>query len=180
MRHIMLDLETLSLSPQAMIVSIGAVRFSLEQMILGDEFYNVIDLTSYDDPRFDFSPNTFYWWMGQSLASREVFEPGTVKVGIKKALAEFSYFVKDTIHEPPLIWGNGASFDNVIIRHAYETCGFPVPWSHKQDVCYRTIRRMFPHSEVESGTKHNALQDAKNQALTMIQIFSTMKGDFIP
>jgi len=177
----MLDLETFSPSPRAMILSIGAVRFSLDKLELGDEFYHVIDLTSYDDPTFDFSPNTFYWWMGQGDEAKKIFDADTVKVGIKKALAEFTYFVKNSNSDSSvLIWGNGASFDNVIIRHAYEVCKFPVPWSHKQDVCFRTIRRMFPHTKVEGGVAHNALQDAKNQALTMIQIFSSFKGEFIP
>jgi hypothetical protein len=162
-----------------MICAIGAVRFDLNKMELGEEFYHVIDLTSYDDPRFDFSPNTFYWWMEQGEEAKKIFTSDTVKVGIKKALAEFSYFVKNS-PQPPLIWGNGASFDNVIIHHAFEVCGFPVPWSHKQDVCFRTIRRMFPHTKVEEGIAHNALQDAKNQALTMIQIFSAFRGEFIP
>lgn len=176
----MLDLETMSSSPRAMIVSIGAVRFDLNKFELGEEFYYVIDLESYDDPRFDFSPNTFYWWMGQDSEAKKIFEKNTVKVGIKKALAEFSYFVKNSTERYPLIWGNGASFDNVITRHAFEVCGFPVPWSHKQDVCYRTIRKMFPHEKIEEGTKHNALQDAKNQAKTMTEIFRALKGTFIP
>jgi exodeoxyribonuclease VIII len=176
----MLDLETLASSPRAAICAIGAVRFDLNELKLGEEFYRVIDLVSLKKFGFEFDPETFYWWMEQGQEARKIFDKTTEKVGIKKALAEFTYFVKASDDSVPLIWGNGASFDNVILSHAYEICGNPRPWSHKQDVCYRTIRKMFPHTAVEEGVAHNALQDAKNQALTMIQIFSAFKGEFIP
>jgi hypothetical protein len=41
--HVMLDLETLSSGPRAAILSIGAVRFDLEKLELGDELYVVLD-----------------------------------------------------------------------------------------------------------------------------------------
>lgn len=179
MRHIMLDIETLSSKPNAAIASIGAVRFDLNELKLGEEFYHVVDLRSCQKFGMHFDPDTLYWWMNQKEDSREIFADSTVKVGIKKALAEFTYFVRNASSDP-LIWGNGASFDNVVVGNAYSVCSMPRPWSHKQDVCFRTIRSIFPHMKIEEGIAHNALQDAKNQANTMIEVFQSYKGDFIP
>ena len=178
MRHIMLDLETLSSRNNAAIVAIGAVRFDLETFQLGEEFYKVVDPSSCQKLKLHIDARTVIWWMNQSEEAREIFSDRVKKDNIKNALAEFSYFVRES--DPnPLIWGNGATFDNVIIRTAYEMCNFPIPWSHRQNVCYRTIRKMFPHERVEEGVLHNALQDAKNQAQTMIQIFRDLKGNFV-
>ena len=62
------------------------------------------------------------------------------------------------------VWGNGASFDNVILANAYEALGRRAPWQFWQDRCFRTVKSMYPKLELARlGTYHNALDDAKWQ-----------------
>ncbi|MFA5379904.1 MAG: 3'-5' exoribonuclease, partial [Dehalococcoidia bacterium] len=44
--EVSLDLETMGNGPDAAIIAIGAVEFSLETGLLGQEFYEVVDLES--------------------------------------------------------------------------------------------------------------------------------------
>jgi hypothetical protein len=69
------------------------------------------------------------------------------------------------------MWGNGAAFDNVVLRNAFERAHLTPPWNFRQDMCYRTIKTLFPDVEMpERVGKHNALEDAKWQAQHLIAI----------
>lgn len=162
--EIMLDLETMDAAPTAAIVAIGAVRFN--DTGITDEFYISIDLESARRGGGTMSASTILWWIGQSEDARNelLYSP---KVDIGKALLEFTKFCPDQC----LVWGNGASFDNVVLRTAYERCMFPTPWNFRNDRCYRTLASMAPNAlKVESQVPHHALHDARAQAQTLINI----------
>lgn len=69
------------------------------------------------------------------------------------------------------VWGNGATFDNVILRGAYERAGHTCPWKFWNDSDVRTIVLLgravgfAPKREMPfEGDAHNALADARHQA----------------
>lgn len=200
----MLDLETLSTARDAAILSIGAVKFCLETYTLGEEFYRVIRLDSAIDANLSVSAATIEWWMKQGEEARAIFnlplyEPAhdfsfdqetevrKIRVGLGTALVDFSSFVQGhgvRYHAlapadwQPCIWGNGSTFDNVILRNAYEECGMTYPVSYKNDLCYRTIRRLFPLKQEipQEGTRHNSLDDARRQARALIETIKCIRG----
>jgi exodeoxyribonuclease VIII len=118
--------------------------------------------------------STVMWWMKQSDAARKTFnEPGCTLID---ALFQFSEWVTTETSDPE-IWGNGATFDNVILSNAYEALGLERPWKYWADRCYRTMKAKYPQIVVEKiGTAHNALDDAKSQALHMSRILAHIKG----
>ncbi len=169
--NIMLDIETLGISSNAAIISIGAVKFNLETFTIGDEFYQIADLKSSMDLGLEVDAETILWWMGQSEEAKAVFKDSSLD--IKTILYVFS----DWLTINPIIWGNGAVFDNVILSNAYKKASMKRPWSYKNDYCYRTIRSLYPEIEMkEIGIHHNALDDARNQANHLIEIFKVMRG----
>lgn len=174
MRDLMVDLETLGTESNAAIISIGAVMFDFEKG-LGDTFYRVVNIESSLAHGGAISGSTIRWWMTQSEEARNVFKERTQGIGI--VLGEFSAWLslqassnlidRDNIR----VWGNGATFDNVILTNAYKQIGEKRPWSYRGDMCYRTIKNLFPGVEVERvGTHHNALDDAIYQANHLIAI----------
>lgn len=165
--HIMVDLETLSNREDAAIVSIGAVRFDLDRFELGDEFYVWVDGRSCQKVGLRVDFETVCWWMSQGDAARAVFTENK-GIHLATALMDLSDFILRVPESA--VWGNGSTFDNMILRSAFRACRLAYPVSYKNDLCYRTIRKMFPREKVELGTKHNALDDAKSQALTLIEI----------
>jgi len=163
---IMLDLETMGQRKDAAIIAIGAVKFGDGKIY--DEFYQIIDLQSSIDAGLSIDASTIMWWMKQSDAARNEF--GRASASIDGVLQNFSDWIGDD--SDPEIWGNGAAFDNVILANAYHKCGIKQPWKYWNDRCYRTIKAMVPKLTLErTGTHHNALDDAKHQALHLMKIF---------
>lgn len=167
--NFMLDLETLGNGYDAMIVAIGAVTFGKDG--LGKEFYVVINP---EKASGSLSPSTIKWWMQQSNEARAIFKKGTQSVSELLALMEFQTWCGLICPKKDLkVWGNGATFDNVITKSAFERNRLMLPWEYWNDRCFRTFKAMYPKTEyVSQGTKHNALDDAKAQAEHMVKLLS--------
>jgi exodeoxyribonuclease VIII len=87
-------------------------------------------------------------------------------------LLDFDLFLS-RYGEDVKIWGNGASFDNVILANAYRRNDLNIPWKYYNDRCYRTMKSLAPHIKMErEGTHHNALSDAISQANHLIRIMA--------
>lgn len=150
--HVMVDLETLDTRPTAAIISIGAVIF--DGFAAGREFYVAVDMQSSLEAGLTSNPRTLAWWGDQSAEARAVFTDPN-----RMPLAFASFLPPDCC-----VWGNGASFDNAILQNAYAAAGMDLPWKFWNDRCYRTVAACAPTRRVQSGTHHNALDDAKSQA----------------
>lgn len=170
--HIMLDLETLSSKKDAAIVSIGAIRFDLEEPFdLGNSFHIAIDVEQSQKLGLRVDASTAKWWMKQSEAARKIFDAPAESLPV--ALIRFGDFVNEV--RDSFVWGNGSTFDNVILRNAYEACDIPCPWAYKRDLCFRTVRWLFNPKKIEVGVEHDALDDAKSQALSFMAAIKALK-----
>lgn len=174
MNNIMVDLETLGNGSNAVIIAIGAVQF--DETGLGRTFYTTVDAQSCVDIGLRMDVSTVMWWMKQSNEARAAFDlPGE---RINNALHYFSAYIAETAGDKAEVWGNGATFDNVILANAYEEAGMKKPWKYWADRCYRTMKNMYPQITAEDvGTAHNALDDAMYQALHMVKILTHIKGE---
>ena len=172
--EVMLDLETLGMGDNAVILSIGAVKFDP----WGDGFppdppFEVfIDPKSCTDAGLVIDAATVMWWMHPDrAAAREVFV-GKQLEHISVALNMFSVWVG----QPKPVWGNGSDFDNVVLRNAYTKLGLLTPWKYTQNRCYRTISNTLPDAKWERvGTHHSAVDDAATQALHLQRILKGAK-----
>lgn len=162
--HIMVDLETMGTNSNSAIVSIGACKFT--QFGISDQFYSKISLKSCADLKMHIDADTIIWWLKQSDEARKELVEG--KDHILQALIEFSNW----IGEIDGIWGNGASFDNVILSNAFGAVNLPTPWKFWQDRCYRTVKSFSQVEMKRIGTHHNALSDAISQAEHLIAIWN--------
>ena len=158
--NIMIDLETLATSSNAAIISLGAVKFS-DDII--DTFYSEVDLQSCLDLGMEVSGPTINWWVGRNNMPID-------GIDIYNVLTMFSQWVGNN----PTIWGNGASFDNVILTNAYTKCKITRPWHFTRDRCYRTMKNVSDVPFKMIGNKHNALDDARSQALHLIKILEKL------
>jgi exodeoxyribonuclease VIII len=77
------------------------------------------------------------------------------------ALEDFCTWVKTFNDDNLRVWGNGANFDNVILRNALDRYGYSALWKYSNDRCFRTMKNILPKIEAtRAGTYHNALDDA--------------------
>src|SRR5690348_15640173 len=133
---IMLDLETLGVGNDPVILSIGAVAFDRDG--LHDEFYCLIDPVSCQQYGLQIDASTVLWWMQQDEAARSAFAEGPL-CNLIGSLTWFNDFVSRYAGDEGRVWGNGATADNVWIRSAMKACGVKPAWSFRRDRCYRTI-----------------------------------------
>ena len=158
--NVMLDLETLGNNSNSVIVSIGAVMFDSTVVDENGYFYANVDPESCVQAGLKMDASTVMWWMQQSDQARSAFNVGSSPLAA--ALIDFSNWI------PPgsTVWGNGATFDNVILSNAYLATGIPKPWKYNGDRCYRTLKALYQNikADARSGVYHNALDDAIHQA----------------
>lgn len=170
MRNIMLDIETLSTHGDAVILSIGAVEFDGGE--LGRSFNTRIDIDSCLGHGLKVDGKTIVWWMGKPDEARILFDLPTVS--LERALIDLreSFEWKDK-----LVWCNGMNFDLPILENAYRALGLATPWKYYNGRDYRTVKGMFSQDvinsvRVEPVVAHDALDDAKAQALTLMALLS--------
>lgn len=117
-------------------------------------------------------PDTIMWWMQQSEEARSAINDKNAAMAISTALIQLVAFIRGN-SEPGRVqvWGNGATFDNVIMRASYDRVDIPCPRHFANDRDVRTIVELGraiginPRRDIPfEGDRHNALADAKHQA----------------
>jgi len=170
--QVMLDLETLGTSAGSVILSIGAATFD-KTGVGNQSFYAVINLESSLQAGLTTNPDTIAWWSKQSPAAQEVLTEA--KMGgmpLDVALNAFATWFR-SVPGKPGIWGLGATFDNVLLRAAYEKAGIKCPWHYRSDRCFRTLWALASGIAAERiGVHHNALDDAIFQASVASKILN--------
>ena len=168
--HLMIDLETMGTNTNAPIVVIGAVFFDPQTGEIGPVFYIVISLTDAMNTGAVPDGGTIEWWLKQSSEARAAILTDQVK--LKDALSRFREFINEYSDEKFVqVWGNGATFDNAILRTSYERLDIPCPWRYHNDRDVRTIVELGKTIDFDArtvipfeGVRHNALDDARHQA----------------
>lgn len=176
MTDIMVDLETVGVVPGCAIFAIGAVAFSEEG--LGQEFYTVVNLPSCESEGLYPEAKTLAWWDQQNDDARAVLEEArTGGALLADAMAEFSLYLSGFGIDDVKVWGNGADFDNAILACCYEAVCDEPPWKPWNNRCYRTLKNLVKGPKLQRiGTYHNALDDAKSQALHAIELMKCLKA----
>ena len=165
--HLMIDLETMGKNPDAPIISIGAIFFDPQTGDMGPEFSKTIDL---DTAGGVIDRDVIKWWLKQSREAQSAIM--TDEIPLDDALLQLREFIDENSGEFFVqVWGNGANFDNVILRRSYERQGIPCPWRYCNDRDVRTIVELGKAIDFDArtaipfeGERQNALDDARYQA----------------
>lgn len=165
--HLMIDLETMGKNPDAPIISIGAIFFDPQTGDMGPEFSKTIDLETAGGV---IDRDTIKWWLKQSREAQSAIM--TDEIPLDDALLQLREFIDENSGEFFVqVWGNGANFDNTILRRSYERQGIPCPWRYYNDRDVRTIVGLGKAIDFDArtaipfeGERHNALDDARYQA----------------
>lgn len=160
----MIDLETLSTRPNAVILIIAAVKFNpfgkhseLKGM---DTFYRKIDITSCVRSGMHTDEDTRRWWSLQNPEiRREAFEGE--RIDLYQALREFIEWFGHCKY----VWSHGATFDIVILNEAFRLCSLEAPWkfwNHRDTRTLYAVAGMYSR-DLPQEDKHHALYDCHRQ-----------------
>ncbi|ENW8768271.1 3'-5' exoribonuclease [Escherichia coli] len=165
--HLMIDLETMGKNPDAPINALAGKFFDPATGEMGPEFSKTIDLETAGGV---IDRDTIKWWLKQSREAQSAIL--TDEIPLDDALLQLREFIDENSGEFFVqVWGNGANFDNVILRRSYERQEIPCPWRYTNDRDVRTIVALGLVMDFDArsvitfeGERHNALHDARYQA----------------
>lgn len=175
-KDFMLDLETLGTRPGDAIISVGGVLFDRETKSIGAGFRANLDIEQVLASGFGVTGGTLKFWFEQPDEARaQALENPQNVANVLMGMAEFLTHGEGGIAENMRVWGNGAAFDNVLLRDMYQRLGMQEPWKFWNDRCFRTLKNEHPRrKELEpefEGERHNAYSDAVHQAKWAINLY---------
>jgi len=182
-RHVMIDLETLGVTPDSVILTIGAIKFdpwddsstlTNRENIQMDCFYHRIDPESFGpDARID--DGTLAWWASQNEDVRAEAFAEDNRIPIRTTLTDFYKW----LGKFDCVWSNGATFDIVMLEWAYRAQDKGIPWKYWQARDTRTVFGMVKDHkqfmpEQALSMKHHALWDCWVQLVTVQNIIRSL------
>ena len=172
---IMIDLETLNTTPDAAILTIGAVKFDpfgseLKEPKM-DSFYVKVDLDSCDRIGLTTNDDTIAWWANQSKEAQEAAFDPEGRIQIEDAFQQLYKFCWGAKR----VWSNGSVFDIVICENVFKRINKAIPWQYWQVRDVRTAFDLGINPQRPPVTAHHALEDAWNQAVGIQNVYNTLR-----
>ena len=169
MIHAMIDLETLSTNPNAVILTVGGVKFDPHtNMKPYHDMYFRVDVDSQTMQGRHVMDDTLDWWAKQSEDVREEALGDKDRIDLDnmiKTINKFSVGVD-------VFWCQGPLFDYAILQNLYTQLGHPVPWQYWQIRDSRTLFNLVPRDKNEKRVGlHNELSDCILQAKKVQKIY---------
>jgi hypothetical protein len=175
--HIMLDLETLGVHNDSVILSIAAIQFDINTGDLGKQFYKTITIESSLHAKRKIEADTLLWWLQQGADIRSEALKGEHR--LSDVLMDFILYFHDVQdscdhQEAVCIWGNSASFDCGMLASSFEANGMEKPWSHRYERCYRTLIGSFPTigKDIPRVSAHDPRADCEYQIERLCKVWS--------
>ncbi|MBP1037388.1 3'-5' exoribonuclease [Serratia fonticola] len=188
---ITIDTETLDLTPSAVILSIGAFAFDIQNVC---QTQDSIVKVARDPEQAEYSDTAFYclvdtfdqlmqgrsvraetqeWWRKQGESAHEALDGE--REPLRQSLDMLAIWIQK--HPEARVFFRGTDFDGSILEHAYRTNGIECPWhwGGKRDVrtyidaMVKGTKGYLPttHQPCFAMVKHNSLHDAMNDAEQM-------------
>ena len=162
-KHLMIDLETLGLTPGCVITQIGLVAFNEDDDEITSEQIRV-SIDSCLRAGLTVDGSTIRWWFGQSADARAEMANDD-GLSLAPAIAAVHNFV-NSYAQSAKIWAHGASFDPPILEAAAKAVDLGVPWHFRKIRDTRTLVDLSPRVEKpDPEIAHSAVHDAISQAI---------------
>lgn len=159
-KHLMVDLETMGVSPRSVVLTLGAVTFNPYTDEIYDDLYFRIDLDDQDKLGREIDQNTLDWWGKQEPKVMEEAFGTDGRIGLADGIDAFHKFAWGC----DKIWSHGAVFDIIILEDIYRQLNKPIPWEFWRCRDTRTLFDLADAEMEKSAEQHNALFDAIRQA----------------
>ena len=173
---IMIDLETLDNRPEAVVLTIGAVRFDprgtgvVERLELRPTIEEQTEIHNRT-----ISEDTLQWWAQQSP---DALEEALGDRG-RQPFAECMETLYKFCWNRRAVWSNGATFDIVMMEHAWRQTSsrvVQIPWQFWTIRDTRTLYEVAGVKLQSAGhvTSHKAVEDAERQAIVVQEAYAKL------
>jgi exodeoxyribonuclease VIII len=171
MNQIMIDIETLGTTPDSVILSIGAVKFSFDDDDI-ETFKQNIDPRSCKKYGLVTQKDTIQFWADQPIEVQKSVMSN--QSDIEYALAGLNNFIGG-YNSKNRIWANGVAFDISMLEWSYRVVGIPCPWRYFQIMDVRTIISLSGidwKNYPRIGDHHDSIGDCLTQIKIIKEILS--------
>lgn len=181
-KHVMIDIETLGTSADAVILSIGLVHFdpATGRIVKSHEFR--CDQAA--QPMRKIDPNTVAWWSRQSKEAQDRL----VQAPLYQSPTAMLHDVRQWLHAvcssqwDLALWAKGPSFDMILCRHMADQLGVKWKGHFSREYCVRTMLLIAESMgwqdiiAMEPELAHGAEADAIHQAKQVMAAMARIKG----
>ena len=167
---VMIDLETLALTPDAKILSIAAVAFDPFDSEPDYLNYPTLDLLVDIDSQVNRVVNmsTVEWWSQQDAEVKEKIFSETGRLPLPDALN----IVADFCKARKRIWAQGITVDISVLCHAFTQYDMNIPWPYVTVSDSRTILDL---AEVDNiPVTHDSIQDCFRQIINLQSVLKKL------
>lgn len=174
--HLMIDLETLSLSNAAVVMQIGWAAFDPHaEGIIASGAHSLNAKEQLERGR-ELSYSTFDWWMRQPDDARLKLLNRTSHDTMPELLETFVRNFDWTSIEG--VWANGILFDLAILVDLFGQYDVSIPWHYRSPRDFKTLRALRPNlKSPKPEIAHSAEHDAIAQAVQVQMIFHSLLND---
>lgn len=181
-KSLMIDIETLDTKSSAIVLSVGACFFDLDnpnttiQELYQNSIYLELNPKEQENKNRTISIDTLTWWLNNDLNLKAFFENISINTGRNlKLLSDF--IISNQIKS---VWSKSPSFDMNILDSLFSDFNmtFPIGFRDRFDV--RTVLEIRKLTEIPKiklqGNGHHALDDAINQTLMICNVLNHIKS----
>jgi hypothetical protein len=171
-QDIMIDLETLGITPNSVVLTIGAVIFDPR----GNGVTEVLDLRPSIEEQLEMgrvvNDATVTWWGNQSASAQHEALGDHDRIPLLEAMEKLHKFCWNR----GKVWSHGAAFDVVLMENCWAAVGMQEPWVFSTVRDTRTIYDITGVSLKDGGyvTTHKASEDATRQAVIVQKAYQIL------
>jgi hypothetical protein len=166
----MIDLETLGVEPDCVVMTIGAIKFDpFTDAEPHSGLYLRCDVDEQTAIGRTIDDNTLAWWAKQDEAIKEEAFGEHERASMDQVTKAINKFCVGL----DVLWCQGPLFDYAILQNLYKQVGKPCPWHYWQIRDSRTLFSMMPQDPRKAiqESLHNALADCYYQAKCVQQSY---------
>lgn len=167
----MIDLETLGVEPDSVVITLGAVKFDpTTNTEPHAPLYLRLDIEEQSEKYGrTIDDNTLEWWGKQKPEIRDEAFGDHKRESMESLTKQLNKWCVGLDY----LWCQGPLFDYAILQNLYKNIGKPTPWNYWQIRDSRTLFALMPTDPRKAIQEelHNALADCYYQAKCVQQTF---------
>ena len=168
--HAMIDIETLGTKPDAVILSVGAIKFdpfSSNEPFDGKHWR--LDVDAQTEKGREVNDDTLAWWAKQDPEIQEDAFGESGRTDCFQFMKELNAWLTGC----EAVWCQGPQFDMVILENFFDNFGHHKNWFYWQISDCRTLFKLMPRDPRKGIQEdlHNALEDSRWQAVCVQKFY---------
>jgi len=172
--HATIDIETLSTKPDAVVLTIGGIKFDpFTKVDPHSEFYYRLEIEDQTSKGRDIESDTLQWWGTQPDEIVDEALGDHNRTSVETTLKELNKWLTGA----DKIWCQGPVFDICILENLYRQYDTHFNWVFWNIRDSRTLFGLMPEDPRKKFkfAAHNALEDCRVQSMCIQEVYSELQ-----